>query len=468
MVVAWFIVRSTASIDGRTYALWVIAAGALALVAPLSGLVVFVATSVAFEPDTVARTLSSRELVLLPLTVGVLLRVGADRFRWRPVPADLARAGASCSGRPWGSRTRSRGSTDDFAWRAAQSWYGNMAAPVIVLVAAAWTARGGSTRVIVAAASSRSSARSCVLLEYASPGLISREPVRVGRVLEGLRGAAVGHDPVAERPVRPARSCRPRCCWRPCSWHRTCGSRCWPRWRVIPLLVAHYLTFSRSPLLACYAFAVIVAWRVRRAVGIAVLVGGLILGAVLLPAYLRTAERDDPEGAGHPGHRSWSPPTSIGSRPGAPRSRCGRDEPLIGQGYLAYKELGPRFGDPVLGSPHNEWLRFFAEEGTIVGLVGSRSSSRPRGRSRRVPGWLGTGDPRRIPRLRHRGVVQQPVAVRPGQRRGVLDHRGRAGTGRAGPCAGPGDGAVEAIDASPSTDESSAPDAPETAEPSPA
>ena len=57
MVAAWFVIRSTAGVDGRAYMLWVLAAGVLALVAPMSGLVVFVATSVAFEPDDVARTL---------------------------------------------------------------------------------------------------------------------------------------------------------------------------------------------------------------------------------------------------------------------------------------------------------------------------------------------------------------------------------------------------------------------------
>jgi O-antigen ligase len=44
--------------------------------------------------------------------------------------------------------------------------------------------------------------------------------------------------------------------------------------------------------------------------------------------------------------------------------------PLTGQGFLAYKQLADEFGDPVLGSPHNEWLRLFAEEGIIGGIVG--------------------------------------------------------------------------------------------------
>ena len=48
MVVAWFLVRTVADVDSRVYLLWLIAAGALALVAPRSGLVVLVATSVYF------------------------------------------------------------------------------------------------------------------------------------------------------------------------------------------------------------------------------------------------------------------------------------------------------------------------------------------------------------------------------------------------------------------------------------
>ena len=84
------------------------------------------------------------------------------------------------------------------------------------------------------------------------------------------------------------------------------------------------------------------------------------------------------------------PATRIGSGPGAPRSRWS-DKPLIGQGYLAYKELAEVFGDPLLGSPHNEWLRIFAEEGVIVGLVGLAFLVANGVTLARVPGWLGTG-----------------------------------------------------------------------------
>ena len=71
--------------------------------------------------------------------------------------------------------------------------------------------------------------------------------------------------------------------------------------------------------------------------------------------------------------------------------RMVEDKPLIGQGYLAYKELAETFGDPVLGSPHNEWLRIFAEEGVIVGLVAIAFLVATAVTLARVPGWLGTG-----------------------------------------------------------------------------
>ncbi len=110
----------------------------------MSGLVVFVATSVFFEPDSLARTLAPRELVVLPLALGV-----AHPDRRRPVPL-AARAWRSGSALLLvardGARRRAhvpRSSTQDFQWHAAQSWIGNMLAPVILLIAAAWTARDG-------------------------------------------------------------------------------------------------------------------------------------------------------------------------------------------------------------------------------------------------------------------------------------------------------------------------------------
>ena len=67
------------------------------------------------------------------------------------------------------------------------------------------------------------------------------------------------------------------------------------------------------------------------------------------------------------------------------------DDPILGQGFLAYRELGDAYGDSVLGSPHNEWLRLFAEGGIVAGLLGLAFIGTAWWSLARVPGWLGTG-----------------------------------------------------------------------------
>jgi hypothetical protein len=46
------------------------------------------------------------------------------------------------------------------------------------------------------------------------------------------------------------------------------------------------------------------------------------------------------------------------------------DAPLTGQGFMSYQILHGSYGDPILRSPHNEWIRLFAEEGVVVGVAG--------------------------------------------------------------------------------------------------
>jgi O-antigen ligase len=64
--------------------------------------------------------------------------------------------------------------------------------------------------------------------------------------------------------------------------------------------------------------------------------------------------------------------------------------PLVGHGFLSYKQLGEAYGDPILGSPHNEWLRLFAEEGTVVGLIALAFIAVGLLALSRLPGWRGT------------------------------------------------------------------------------
>jgi O-antigen ligase len=170
-----------------------------------------------------------------------------------------------------------------------------------------------------------------------------------------------------------------------------------PNWRLralalaglVPIVPALYFTYSRAVFVAAFGFLVIAAWRVRRWLGVLVLAAGLVVGALALPAYLEL--RAGATGA------AVTPGTvlvaSDQARFVAWDAAVGmwRDEPLTGWGFRSYKLIGNVYGDEVLNSPHNEWLRFFAEEGTLVGLVGLGFILASLGRLARVPGWLGAG-----------------------------------------------------------------------------
>jgi O-antigen ligase len=157
------------------------------------------------------------------------------------------------------------------------------------------------------------------------------------------------------------------------------------------LVVTLYFTYSRAALLGIFVVAVIVAWKVRRVAGIALLAVGIVAGAILLPGYLQSR-------AGAVGGEGAVDPSGVFVASDAHRIQAWRsatqmfiESPLVGHGFLAYRELHEDYGDPVLRSPHNEWLRLFAEGGVLVGLAGlAFGVSTFVGLWRRT-GWLATG-----------------------------------------------------------------------------
>ncbi len=138
---------------------------------------------------------------------------------------------------------------------------------------------------------------------------------------------------------------------------------------AVLLLVAMYVTYSRAALLSLFGLVVVVAWRLHRVLGLAVFALGIVGGILLLPTYLQLRGQAGAVGPSETGSllvandheriTAWG--TAIA---------MARDEPLIGQGFLAYKQLADVYGDTVLSSPHNEWLRLFAEEGVVAGFLG--------------------------------------------------------------------------------------------------
>lgn len=387
MVIAWFAIRTAADVEGRTYLMWVIGAGILALVAPLSGLVVLIATSVFYEPDSFARSISHRELVVIPLAIGIVARIAWDRFRWRPEwavwIAVLLMGGTALA--VVNSFVRF---DQAIAWHAARSWLGDAAAPVILLVAAAWTARGGEIRALVTATMVSIVVAIVCLTEYFAPGSVSAGPFAwvgfwkdFGARIDGtipspnaLSAQLIVPTSVLMAAALLAREMRLRLV--------AVGA-------LIPLVAVHALTYSRSPILALYVFVVVATWRIRRRFGVAALAVGLVVGVALLPSYLALRSQV----AGNP----TVPGTVLVAsdeyrlRAWDAAGRMFLDEPLIGQGFLAYRELAVAYGDSVLKSPHNEWLRYFAEGGIVVGILGLAFVVATTRALNRVAGWLGTG-----------------------------------------------------------------------------
>ncbi len=264
-----------------------------------------------------------------------------------------------------------------------------MAGPVILLIAAVWTARGGSMRVLIVACIVAVVSATAALAEYASPGLLSGGRFEwVGFWKDygpRLAGTIPSPNALSAQFIVPTAALAAAVLLA-----RDLRLKALALIGLVPLVIAHYLTFSRAPLLGAYVFAVVLTWRLRRWLGIAVLVAGVAAATFVLPRYLEF--RAQAVGGGEALNGSiltasdqdrivtWG--TAV---------RMWSEAPLTGQGYLAYKSLAPDFGDDFFGSPHNEWLRLFAEEGTIVGFVGIAFVLATARSLARIPGWLGTG-----------------------------------------------------------------------------
>ena len=130
-----------------------------------------------------------------------------------------------------------------------------MLAAVIMLVAAAWTARDGNLRVLVVAVGVAVVAAIACLIEYAAPGSISNGPLAWVGFWKGFGARLAGTIPspnalstqlivptmVLLAAVLLARDLRLRAI---------------ALVALVPVLLAQYLTFSRAPFIALYVFVV--------------------------------------------------------------------------------------------------------------------------------------------------------------------------------------------------------------------
>lgn len=390
LVVLYFALRTVGVAEGAMGA-WLVVVTIIALVSPTSGLVVLAAIAPFNEGIPIARDVGSKTILAVAILVGAALRWIVDATaRTRPtLPALLAGGliigsglGLIVTWRRWGT---------DFTEAAGALWLQGVATMLIVFIATTWVARRGELRPLVAVLAATTAAALISLVDFAGGDAALRDSP-LGWLVVGpyfpprLTGVIRSPTATAALVMLPATVFMVAAVLAPGIRLRIAAAVL-----AVPLLVAAYLTYNRVVLLDLYVVAVVVCWRIRRWLGMAVLVGGLVVGVLLLPSYV--ALRGAAVGSGGvppPGqtlitsdiHRltAWSA-----------ASRMFLDQPVIGQGYRAYRQLAVEFGDPNVNAPHNEWLRFFAEGGLFVGLLGASWAVITSVRLLRRPGWLESG-----------------------------------------------------------------------------
>jgi O-antigen ligase len=389
LVAAWFVLRSLVDVTSTYYIAWAIAACLVTVIAPTSGLVILVATVPFFEPHSVTRALGMRDLLVGALGISVAFRIAAGGWRQLPrspalilgaVVAAITAAGVAHTAQVFGP---------DLGTHVAQEWLDTIGGAMILLIVGAWVARTGALRQLVAAAIACAVAAVLSLVELAQPGLISDGALSwIGFWKDfGVRVSGIIPAPnaVATMLVIPATAALAAAA------HFHGVRRMAALTLALPMAVAAILTLSRTAIAAFYVAAVVFVGRRRPRAAVVMVVGGLILAVVSVPLFIEFranrvgifATQSPIEwliGADQARITAWA--TSI---------RMWMDSPIIGHGFLSYKLVAESFGDPRLGSPHNEVLRLFAEEGVIGGIAMiAFIGSLLRGLARR-PGWLGSG-----------------------------------------------------------------------------
>ena len=378
LVAAWFVLRTTSAVDGRPYIAWTFVAAIVAVISPTSGLVLLAATAPFYEPATLLRiigvrpapaVLGFRHVLVAVLAISVVIRLLSGGWRCMPWSWPVILAIAIGALTAIGVVVTSTRFPAEWTRVAAYTWLSSIGGAMLLLVVAVWVARDGTWRPLAAAVGAAIVAGGLSLIDHFAPGVVSNGPLSwIGfwKDFNGRLGGAVpSPNGMAALLILPTAIL--------IFWAMLGRGTVWLRVGSLalaaPMVLALYVTYSRAALLALFVLVIVLCWCIRRALGVAVLVIGIAGGAILLPSYLQLRSQSALEGAVVPGSilvasdeyrfRAWG--AAIG---------MWQDQPVTGQGFLAYKQLADNYGDPVLGSPHNEWLRLFAEEGTLGGLTG--------------------------------------------------------------------------------------------------
>jgi O-antigen ligase len=389
IITVWFVLRTAFDVESRPYLYWTVIACGVALVSPTSGLVILVATSPFFEPVSVSRALGMRHLLVAALGFSVALRVAVGGWRQLPRSPALIMGGIVAAITAAGVAHTIKDFDSDFGMHAAQMWLATIGGAMILLFVAAWVARRGVVRPLVAAALACALASVLCLVELVRPGLISQGPLGwIGFWKDfGFRVSGIIPAPnaIATMLIVPATVAL-------AAIGQFHGRRRVAAATVaLPLVVASVLTLSRSAIGALYlALVRFIALRRRRTALIALGIG-IVLAVVSLPLFIQFR-------AHQAGLVLTQSPIEwlIGADEARVTAwvaaiRMWEASPIVGHGFLSYKVLADSFGDVRLGSPHNEVLRLFAEEGLVGGIAIVVFIACLFRELARRPGWIGAG-----------------------------------------------------------------------------
>lgn len=388
-IVAWLLLRATGD-DPTIDAAWTAAAVVVAALSPVSGLVILVGIAPWDQPLTLGNALGLRHLLVLGLAASAGLRVlfrPRSLPRTQPVAVGFALLAITLIlGVGWIYAEFGR----KIGWESATFWLAGFGGAMILLLVATWLGYGGQSRPLWAAVVVATVAGLLSLADYLLPGIMRGLPVQalLADKTFGTRlaGAIASPNAMVSLLVAPVGVFAAALVLSTNRRGRVAAAIL-----LVGLAAAMLLTYSRSAILALFAIAVIVLWHWRRKVGAALLLGGLVAGIAIAPAYL--------EARGSVlGGSSAVVPGKILIATDEQRitawsaaSRMFLDQPLTGEGFRSYKKLAPDYGDTVLGSPHNEWLRLFAEEGIVAGILGLAFVLTIARDLARAPGWLAVG-----------------------------------------------------------------------------
>lgn len=369
MVAIWFLLRMSLDVESTAFVSWVAIACAISLASPTSGLVILMATIPFYEPGSVSQTLGLHHLIVATLGISVALRLVAGGWRSMTWTAPVRMAIGVGLITVLGVANTWRLFPTEWAWHTTHSWLATIGGAMIVFIVGVWVATTGARRHIVVVVVSTTLAVTLALIELWAPGSVSTSPLGwIGYWAKDFHGRLSG--PIASPNGMAALAVMPVCVMTAVAvLGRGPAVRLLAAAGAAVLFVAMYVTYSRAALLSLFGVVVVVAWRLHRLLGVAVLGAGIVAGIILLPSYLQLRAASGSAGASEPGSLLVATDYQRITGWGAAIAMW-RDEPLLGQGFLAYKQLAESYGDPILSSPHNEWLRLLAEEGVVGGLLG--------------------------------------------------------------------------------------------------